>query len=328
MSSVVDVCPKTMVYGPCQGVHQDGACELGDRRCVFLDLGVPAFSGPPPAEAPASVAAEQLLAVAERRPIVIAELVARADVAGQQEAAARLAGAVDAALLGDAPWERVQLPPVLRATLLLQEGVRPIVGLTCRDRNRVALEGELQGLAAVGVPMVLCLTGDHPSLGDRADAAAVFDLDSTRLAALAAGRGMIVAVAESASVPPVATRPARVASKAAAGATVCFVNHGSADEVERFVDAARVLTPSLRFVVSVPVAVSDAARGRLAAFLPGSGGDPLPADGVAAAVATAERLLRIDGVIGVDLSAAAGEGEEALVADRVAEVATALGGGS
>jgi hypothetical protein len=319
-----------MVYGPCQGVHPDGGCELGDRRCVFLDAALPVHpAGGPPAE-PLSEPAAELLAIADRRPLVVAELVAPAGVDGHRAVAARLAGALDAALLGDAPWARVQLPAVVRAGALAAEGLRAIVGLTCRDRNRVALEGELLGLAAASVPMVLCLTGDHPAIGGRPDAEAVFDLDSTRLAALAAGRGMTVAVAESPSAPPAALRPVRLASKAAAGAAVCFVNHGPEADVESFVAAAGALVPAMRFVVSVPVGATERGRARLAAFFPGA--DPAalgePDRAVARAVATAERMLVLPGVMGVDLSAGAGDGEEEQVAEALATVARALGGGT
>jgi hypothetical protein len=321
-----------MVYGPCEGVHADGGCELGDRRCVFLDGPLPVHPAPERtrAGAPLSRSAADLLAIAGRRPIVVAELVAPVGPDGHRSVAGRLAGAVDAAVIGDAPWARVQLPAGTRAALLQGEGVRPIVGLTCRDRNRVALEGELLGLAAADVPMVLCLTGDHPAIGGRPDAEPVFDLDSTRLAALAADRGMAVAVAESPSAPPVALRPARLASKAAAGATVCFVNHGPAADVERFVAAAGTVAPSMRFVVSVPVGATERGRARLAAFFPDADRAALaePDAAVAHAVATAERMLGLAGVIGVDLSAAAGAGEEQQVAGALAAVGRALGAGT
>jgi hypothetical protein len=179
--------------------------------------------------------------------------------------------------------------------------------------------------------MVLCLTGDHPAIGGRPDAEPVFDLDSTRLAALAAGRGMTVAVAESPSSPPVPLRPARLASKAAAGATVCFVNHGQVDEVERFVAEARALLPAMRFVVSVAVAATEAGRARLAAFFPNAGGPAVlgdPGGAVADAVSAAERVLALEGVVGVDLSAAAGDGEELLVADVLAAAGRSLGAGT
>jgi len=334
-------CPKTMVHGPCGGVHQDGACEIGGRRCVFLaDPDAPLSTATvAPERAPFGMGARELMALWERRPIVTVELASEPlSTESQRAAAAAVAGHADAALLGDSPWARVQLPPSLRAQIVAAEGVRPWPSLICRDLNRVALEGELAGLAAIGVPAVHCLTGDHPLLGHRPDAHGVFDLDSTRLAALAASTGMLVSAAESPSAPPRERRPARMAAKAAAGAHVCFVNHAAEPgEVEDFVGALRALSPGVRCIVCVPLVVSPAGIERLAAFVPDAivpvatiaatyTDDPV-GGAVRTAVATASALLEVDGVDGIDLSAAAGPGEELRVAGALALAAGALGGG-
>ena len=60
-------------------------------------------------------------------------------------------------------------------------GVEPIMQLTCRDRNRIALQSELLAASALGIRNVLVMTGDHPRAGDHPEAAAVFDLDSVQL---------------------------------------------------------------------------------------------------------------------------------------------------
>jgi methylenetetrahydrofolate reductase (NADPH) len=64
---------------------------------------------------------------------------------------------------------------------VLGVGVEPIMQLTCRDRNRIALQSELLGASALGVPNMLLMTGDHPRHGDHPDATAVFDLDGAQL---------------------------------------------------------------------------------------------------------------------------------------------------
>lgn len=64
---------------------------------------------------------------------------------------------------------------------LVERGLEPIYQLTCRDRNRLALQSDLLSAWALGIQNVLCLSGDHPSLGDHIDAKPVFDLDSVQL---------------------------------------------------------------------------------------------------------------------------------------------------
>ena len=65
--------------------------------------------------------------------------------------------------------------------MLKQAGLTPILQLTCRDRNRIALQSELLGAAMLGIDNILCLTGDHTKMGDHPGAKPVFDLDSVSL---------------------------------------------------------------------------------------------------------------------------------------------------
>ena len=65
--------------------------------------------------------------------------------------------------------------------MLKNAGLTPILQLTCRDRNRIALQSELLGAAALGIENILCLTGDHTKMGDHSGAKPVFDLDSVSL---------------------------------------------------------------------------------------------------------------------------------------------------
>ncbi|MHC4186372.1 MAG: methylenetetrahydrofolate reductase, partial [Planctomycetota bacterium] len=65
--------------------------------------------------------------------------------------------------------------------LLLDRGLEPILQMTCRDRNRLALQSDLLSAFGLGIRNVLCLTGDHPTLGDHPQAKEVFDLDSVQL---------------------------------------------------------------------------------------------------------------------------------------------------
>jgi methylenetetrahydrofolate reductase (NADPH) len=100
--------------------------------------------------------------------------------------AAALRGWVDAVNITDNQSATVRLSSLAGSVAAARAGVEPIMQLTCRDRNRIALQSELLAAAALGVPNVLIMTGDHPRRGDHQEAAPVFDLDSTKLLRVAA----------------------------------------------------------------------------------------------------------------------------------------------
>ena len=229
------------------------------------------------------------------------------------EAGARLAG-LTAVIAGEPPGLRDALSPTHKALVLTGAGATVLTGLTCRDRNRVAIEGELAALADLGVAGVLAVTGDHPSSTALPHAQPVFDLDSPRVAALARRAGLFVAVAEQPSAPPIAYRPARLALKARAGAELGILNLcGDISDIAAFAGALAETDTPIPLIVSVPVITSGSAARRLAT-LPGATLPPgvvtavMTADytrdaGVQAAVDWALRALSVPGVIGVHLSA-------------------------
>jgi methylenetetrahydrofolate reductase (NADPH) len=88
---------------------------------------------------------------------------------------------VDAINVTDLQSSVMRLGSLAVSFLLKQKGFEPIYQLTCRDRNRLALQSDLLSAAALGIENVLILTGDHPSLGDHPEAKPVFDLDSVQL---------------------------------------------------------------------------------------------------------------------------------------------------
>ncbi len=331
-----------MEYGPCGGVGADGSCEAGSFPCVFLDRQTRPWEGvdgahpvPPGPRTSAAEATMQRLAAGR---LVVADLPARAaDEHALAACASILSGRVDAVLAGDSPDARVQYPPSLRAVLLGRQGIAVWSGVNCRDRNRVALEGEVAGLAVAGAAAVHCVTGDHTSAGHRPDAMPVFDLDGVELAAVARGAGHLVSVAEAPAAPPVGDRVARLRVKEAAGADVCFIDHcGGTAPVRRFVRSAQDAGSELRFIACVPVVFDvesasalDAFPGLVlpAGFMQGIAGaaDPRRA-GIDAAIALAEELLEIDGVDGIDLSGGSGPGGELAFAEAVAEVADGITG--
>jgi len=319
-----------MEFGPCGGVGPDGRCEVADHPCSFLDAPTARWEGAPVAAVlhPAAAALRDRLA---RGRVVVADLPAEPlSAAGIAECAELLHDRVDAVLCGDSGSARVQFPPAYRARLVQEAGLTAWSGLNNRDRNRVAIEGELAALADAGAAAVHCVTGDHTDSGHRPDAKPVFDLDSTRTTALARSFGHLVSVGESPAAPPVARRPARLLEKQRAGAEVCFVDHcGSAEPVRRFVAEAHDLGVSTTFIACVPVVVDQRSADVLASFpgivLPAgyldrivSASDAREA-GIAAAVTLAEEMLAVDGVTGVNLSGWA-------PAEALAEIGRRLGG--
>lgn len=92
-----------------------------------------------------------------------------------------LAGIVDAINVTDNQGANMRISPLAASCLLLREGVEPLLQLTCRDRNRLALQSDLLGAAALGIKNILALSGDHICFGDHKEAKAVFDLDSVQL---------------------------------------------------------------------------------------------------------------------------------------------------
>jgi methylenetetrahydrofolate reductase (NADPH) len=97
-----------------------------------------------------------------------------------------LKGAAAAVNVTDGAGARSHLGSLAAAAILLQAGVDPILQMTCRDRNRIALQNDLLGAAALGIRNLLLLRGDDPSKGDQPDAKPVFDIDSAQLTAVAA----------------------------------------------------------------------------------------------------------------------------------------------
>ena len=104
-----------------------------------------------------------------------------ATLSGIKRIATHLHEWIDAANITDGQGAVARMSSWAGSIGLLQAGVEPVMQFSCRDRNRIALQADLLGAAAVGIPNVLCLTGDHPRFGDHPDARPVFDMDSVQL---------------------------------------------------------------------------------------------------------------------------------------------------
>jgi methylenetetrahydrofolate reductase (NADPH) len=103
------------------------------------------------------------------------------DIHEFNENADLLKGRVDAVNCTDQQSAVMRLGSLAACYLLKQKGIEPVFQMTCRDRNRIALQSDLLSAYIMGVENVLCLTGDYVTLGDHPDAKPVFDLDSVSL---------------------------------------------------------------------------------------------------------------------------------------------------
>ena len=92
-----------------------------------------------------------------------------------------LKGFVDSVNLTDNQTGVVRLCSLAACALLREEGLDPVLQMVTRDRNRIALQSDVLGASALGIRNILCLSGDHQSFGNQADAKGVFDLDSIQL---------------------------------------------------------------------------------------------------------------------------------------------------
>ena len=169
-----------------------------------------------------------------------------------------LSSVCDAINATDASGAHVHMSSVAMCALLTRAGYEPVLQVSCRDRNRIAIQGDLLGAAALGVRNVLCLTGDGVQTGDQPDAKPVFDFDSVTLlrtacllrdeARFLSGRALeqpprlFLGAASNPFVPPYDFRPLRLAKKVEAGADFiqtqfCF----DVERLRRFMAAVRNL---------------------------------------------------------------------------------------
>jgi methylenetetrahydrofolate reductase (NADPH) len=143
-------------------------------------------------------------------------------------------GYVDGMNATDGSGAHCHMSSVAMCALLTSAGYSPVLQISCRDKNRIAIQGDVLGAAAMGVCNVLCLSGDGVQVGDHPEAKPVFDLDSVSLletirgmrdeSRFISGRPlttppkMFLGAAENPSAEPMDFRPHRLAKKIAAGA--------------------------------------------------------------------------------------------------------------
>ena len=163
--------------------------------------------------------------------------------------ASLLKGFCDAVNITDNQTAIVRMSSIGAGTIVVQEGLEPVIQMTCRDRNRLAIQSDLLGAYALGMRNLLCLTGDHQTFGNHPNSKNVFDMDSVQLVKIVrdmrdecifecgeAFKGQeprfFVGAAAAPFAGPVEYRPYRLAKKVNAGAD--FIQTQLVYDVEAF----------------------------------------------------------------------------------------------
>lgn len=253
----------------------------------------------------------------------------------------------DAVNVTDGAGARAHLGALASAAILQRNGVEPVLQLTCRDRNRLALQSDLLGAAALGIRNLLVLRGDDPSAGDQPEAKPVFDLDSGALIQTAVGirdRGELpsgrtvtgnadffIGAADMPIDPPKGWEPKSLKGKIAAGAQFAQTQFCmDIDVVRRYVArlAEHGLTRKVSLLIGVvPLRSAKSARWikeqLFGAIIPDAiverldyAGDPA-AEGRQICVDFIEQLSSVPGVAGAHVMA---PNNEAVIPDVIARV--------
>ncbi len=255
-------------------------------------------------------------------------------------------GYVDAINATDGSGAHCHMSSVAVCALLTRIGYAPVMQISCRDKNRIAIQGDILGGAAMGVCNILCLSGDGVQCGDHPQAKPVFDLDSMSLLGIArtmrdeghfeSGRHLsyrprvFLGAAENPFVPPHDWRPQRLAKKVAAGAE--FIQTQYCYDVPRLREfMARVEDLGLLGKVFILVGVGPLPSAKTAEWMrthvPGvhipdavikrlAGAEKQKLEGRALCIELIQQIREIKGVAGVHIMAYRQEDTVAEIVDR------------
>jgi len=251
-----------------------------------------------------------------------------------------LAGFIDAANITDNQTAIVRMSSIAAGLLALKEGIEPIIQITCRDRNRIAIQSDVLGASALGIRNILCLTGDHQKFGNHPGSKNVFDMDSVQLIGMLAGMRdqkkfacgdeirnskkapiveprILIGGAENPFGDPLELRAVRVAKKVEAG--VDFLQTQCIYDMERFEEFMRqVRARGLHEKVKILAGVTPLKSANMATYMRDSVAglsvpDAIiqrlekaadkPAEGIRICIEQIERLRGIPGVAGVHIMA-------------------------
>jgi methylenetetrahydrofolate reductase (NADPH) len=268
------------------------------------------------------------------------------------EAARIFDGYVDAINATDGSGANCHMSSVAVCALLRRKGYSAVMQVSCRDRNRIGIQGDVLGAAAIGVANILCLTGDGVQSGDHPQAKPVFDLESTTLLSMIrhmrddsqfqSGRKIthpprvFLGAAANPFVPPYDFRPLRLAKKVEAGAQFvqtqyCF----DIERLEQFMTTVR--STGLHEKVFIMVGVGPLASARAAEWIrknvPGvhipdavikrlAGAEKQKEEGKQICIDLIQQIREIEGIAGVHVMAY--RQEEAVA--RIIDESGVLGG--
>ncbi len=256
-----------------------------------------------------------------------------ADPAEVLKRATMFDGYVDGINATDGSGGHCHMSSLAVCAILTKAGYSPIIQFSCRDRNRIAMQGDALGAAALGVANVLCLTGDDVSAGDHPEAKPVFDLDSISLlqtlrvmrdeSRFLSGRKLdtppllFMGASINPFVPPLENRAEQLAKKIAAGAEFiqsqyCF----DLDILKRFMARAVDMGLTEKCFILIGVGVLPSARTAkwMRANVPGvhipdaivkrlQGAAKPQAEGRAICVEMMQKIKEIQGVSGIHVMA-------------------------
>ena len=245
-----------------------------------------------------------------------------------------LKGYADAFNLTDCQTAMVRLSSIASGAILLNMGMEPVVQMTCRDRNRIAMQSDILGAASLGMKNLLCLTGDHQCFGDHPEAKGVFDMDSINLLDMfrqmrdekkfqsgeelkAEEPKLFLGAAENPFADPFQFRAARLAKKVKAGAD--FIQTQIIYNVEKFEEwMGMVRDMGLHKKVSILAGVTPIRSLGMAKYMkknvPGmdvpdeiikrlEGVEKKKAEGINICLEVIEKVKKIEGVSGVHIMA-------------------------
>ncbi len=259
-----------------------------------------------------------------------------------------LKGNADAFNITDNQTSVVRMSSIASAVVMMQEGMEPIMQMVCRDRNRIAIQSDILGGAALGINNILCLSGDHQKFGDHPQAKNVFDIDSIQLIKtvrqmrdqgkflggddIKGAPKLFVGAASNPFADPFEIRVPRLAKKIAAGVefiqTQCIFNLKKFGEfMKRVVDRGlheKVfilggVTPFKSFGMARYMAKNVPGMDvpdDLLARMKGAAKEKQADEGIQIAVETIEQLKAVEGIKGVHIMAIEWEEKVNVIAEK------------